>query len=469
MVESYVDDDTSAFSGKPRPQFDQMVADATAGRFDVVVVWALDRLCRRIGDLAKIGERLGGRVMVVSLSEGAFELHTADGQMRASLAVTLGQHESMRKSERVRAAVAHRVSGGRVTATTRPFGWEWVDPCPGGDACLHEDDRHDRCAPGQTIRPRKGTRRGLVVHEREAAALRHVYEQLSTGQSVAAATRWLTAQGMVGTSGSPLGPETVRTIVRNPRHAGLVAHRGRLVLGEDGQPLQSADGLAIIDVETWQAVERRLSDPARRTAPGRSAQTLMSAIAVCGKCGAGMNASNNHAARLTAPVPVYVCNKAQHLTRRRTLVDEPVVETVRVLLVEQLDRLRSYAMPPRANGSADHDREIDRLMGKLGEFDALLHADEIDVADYARATRQIRARLDDARERATAAAERPALAALLAHDDPAAAWLTMASADEIEPARLVLRELLDRVVLLPSAVAYKPSASDVRFEGGAFA
>src|SRR4051794_37696455 len=52
LVGTYVDDDTSAFSGKPRPQFDRMVADAAAGHFDVVVVWALDRLCRRIGDLA---------------------------------------------------------------------------------------------------------------------------------------------------------------------------------------------------------------------------------------------------------------------------------------------------------------------------------------------------------------------------------------------------------------------------------
>lgn len=43
----YVDNDVSAFSGKPRQQYGRMLADLESGARDAVIVYNLDRLHRR--------------------------------------------------------------------------------------------------------------------------------------------------------------------------------------------------------------------------------------------------------------------------------------------------------------------------------------------------------------------------------------------------------------------------------------
>ncbi len=46
VSEIYVDNDKSAYSGKPRPAYERMLADLEAGRRDAVICVDLDRLTR---------------------------------------------------------------------------------------------------------------------------------------------------------------------------------------------------------------------------------------------------------------------------------------------------------------------------------------------------------------------------------------------------------------------------------------
>jgi DNA invertase Pin-like site-specific DNA recombinase len=46
VVKVYVDNDNSAYSGKPRPQYRQMLDDIKSGLIRAVVVWHLDRVHR---------------------------------------------------------------------------------------------------------------------------------------------------------------------------------------------------------------------------------------------------------------------------------------------------------------------------------------------------------------------------------------------------------------------------------------
>ncbi len=52
----YVDDDRSAYSGKPRPEYRRMLADIADGAIDAVVVWHLDRLHRQPRELEEFFE-----------------------------------------------------------------------------------------------------------------------------------------------------------------------------------------------------------------------------------------------------------------------------------------------------------------------------------------------------------------------------------------------------------------------------
>ncbi len=51
VVATYVDNDVSAYSGKPRPQYAQLMQAVAAGGVDVIVAWDPDRLHRSPAEL----------------------------------------------------------------------------------------------------------------------------------------------------------------------------------------------------------------------------------------------------------------------------------------------------------------------------------------------------------------------------------------------------------------------------------
>jgi site-specific DNA recombinase len=234
--------------------------------------------------------------------------------------------------------------------------------------------------------------------------------------------------------------------------AGLVAYQGRVV-GE------AKRGPAIIPVGLWERVQARLSDPARRTSPGRPAGTALSGIAVCGKCGGPMNASNKHG-KGGVIAPVYLCSRFQHLSRRRPLVDEPVLSTVGDWLVENREAIAAHAMPVTSGPQMAAVHEVAALTERLDVLASQVAAGELDPTDYAAATRHIRGRLADAQRRAAVIAGRPATIRLLSAADVGAEWDRLCSADDVEPLRAVLREVLDRVVVR-AATAARPTLDDI--------
>src|SRR5690242_13661972 len=56
VVNTYVDNDVSASSRKPRPQYVKMLAAVERGEAEVIVAWHVDRLTRKITDLEHLIE-----------------------------------------------------------------------------------------------------------------------------------------------------------------------------------------------------------------------------------------------------------------------------------------------------------------------------------------------------------------------------------------------------------------------------
>jgi DNA invertase Pin-like site-specific DNA recombinase len=98
-----------------RPALDKMVADAKRRRFDVLVVWRLDRLGRNLKHLVMLLEDLQAvGVAFVSLGEG-IDCTTAAGRLQLHVLAALAEFERARIAERVRAGLARvRASGTRL-------------------------------------------------------------------------------------------------------------------------------------------------------------------------------------------------------------------------------------------------------------------------------------------------------------------------------------------------------------------
>ena len=438
VVAVYEDNDVSAYSGRPRPAFDRLLADVEAGAVDVVVAWASDRLYRRMTDLVTITARLAPRARIVTVVGGDVDLTSAEGILRAQVMGSVAEFESRRKAERVSARARQRAEvEGRTTTAMPPFGYRWADPDP-------EDPR----------RPR--SRSGLVVDPVQAAALGTAFRMVAQDGKVTRAARWLREQGYVGATGRPITAGTLRRILTCPRYAGMVTYKGEIV---GTAPEESR----IIDPDLFEQVQVILADPTRRTSPGRPAGTLLSAIAVCARCGSAMNASNKHSRSGAGRtrVPVYVCHRHQHLTRRRDLVDEPVVELVAAYLTSQRSRLRRQVAPGASRAATKAAEQAAALRDRLDTLAGLVAAGDLDPVDYAAAAKQVRARLAEAERKAVIVSGMPATGALLAGDDPAAEWRRVA-ADDVPAARAILKELVAGVVVLPAAVPGHPAVSDLR-------
>src|SRR5690606_26221103 len=98
--------------------------------------------------------------------------------------------------------------------------------------------------------------------------------------------------------------QTVRLVLRNPRNAGLRAHK-KEVVGPAQWP-------ALVPEETWRAAVEMMTNR-RYTGGGREARALLTGIALCGVCGATVHGGGSFRPGLRN----YRCSGAMgHVARR---------------------------------------------------------------------------------------------------------------------------------------------------------
>jgi DNA invertase Pin-like site-specific DNA recombinase len=115
VTAEYVLDGASAWKGEHRELLRRALHDARGGRYDVLLVWALDRLSREgIEATLRAMRQFSDRgVPVWSLRESWTE--TSDPHVReliAAIMAWVARMESERRSERIRAGLARRKAAG---------------------------------------------------------------------------------------------------------------------------------------------------------------------------------------------------------------------------------------------------------------------------------------------------------------------------------------------------------------------
>jgi DNA invertase Pin-like site-specific DNA recombinase len=107
--------DASAYKGEHRQALQRMLDDAHRGEFSVLVVWAVDRLCRQgIEELLRLIRELRERnVSLVSHQEPWLNGSDATTELLAAVAAWVATQESVRRSERIRAGLARRRAQGK--------------------------------------------------------------------------------------------------------------------------------------------------------------------------------------------------------------------------------------------------------------------------------------------------------------------------------------------------------------------
>jgi site-specific DNA recombinase len=425
------DNDISAAGKRKRPGFEAMLTRIESGEAQVVVAWSLDRLQRNRRDEVRLYELCQKAGAQLSLVNGAdLDFTSAAGRFVADALGSVARLEIEMKSDRQRRAQLQAAEAGQRVGGRRPFGYE---------------------PDGMTVR-------GL-----EARAIKAGYTAVLAGEPIAEVAREWNARGLTtGQTGwkgerkgvpSPHTPSSVRDVLRNPRNAGLRAHRGE-ILGPASWP-------AIVDESTWRAVVDLLADPRRRTGgnPSPSARALLTGTAVCGVCG-----STVHAGGTTRPgVRNYRCSGALgHVGRAAAPVDE-FVGALMVARLSQPDARELFV-------HVDHP-DIDALRSEATALRVRLDTLAVEFADGAltpsqlrAATGRMRSQLAEIEARMADAGRVGALAPLVLADDVQVAWDGLSTARQ----RSVI-DLLARVVLHPvgrGTRTFRPETVGIEWRDG---
>ena len=89
-----------AHPGRTRPGLCAVLADAQAGRFDILLVASIDRLGRRLGDLAAVVEQLTRAGVHVVAADSAFDTSTNVGRVMATMLAVFGEYDRHMTEER---------------------------------------------------------------------------------------------------------------------------------------------------------------------------------------------------------------------------------------------------------------------------------------------------------------------------------------------------------------------------------
>ena len=106
IVATYADEGISGSKGRDkRPGLDAMLKDATRGRFDVVMGWAVDRLGRSLPDLVGTLQELHAAKVDLFLHQQALDTTTPAGKAMFGMMAVFSEYEKSMIVARVKAGL----------------------------------------------------------------------------------------------------------------------------------------------------------------------------------------------------------------------------------------------------------------------------------------------------------------------------------------------------------------------------
>lgn len=404
----YRDNDSSAFSGKPRPAYLRMLDDAKSGHIGAILVLDTDRLTRHpreLEDVIDLADRAGIALANVS---GEIDLSTSQGRLIARITGAVARQESEHKSERIRRKQDELAQAGKWAGGPRRFGY----------------------TPDMS-----------ALVEPEALAIREgVRAVLDLDRSWTQVAREWNDLEVLSPRGSEWRAPSVRRTLTAPHLAGLRAHRGEVVGEAEWPPIIS------------RADHARLSALVRRGRPTLPARRLLTGFLVCGRCGATLTHSSTGARRR-----IYRCWKrpGHEGCGGLSLSAEPAEAVVRQAVLQAFDT-PGYLAALEAETSGDTSdvvAQLDDVDRRRAEAAQMFADGEIGRSEWM----AVRDRLERLSADLNRQLETSRPAVLLAHSGGsrlAASW----DDPEVDDGwrRAVIGLVIERIVVAPAAFKGAP-------------
>lgn len=306
LVQLYTDAGISAKKDSQRPSLAQLMNDAQAGHFDVVVVDKVDRFYRHLrGLLAALDQLNGLNVSFVSVQE-RLDFTTIWGKLTLALLGTLAEIYVDNLRQETHKGKLQRARDGLWNGNP-PFGY-----CRGRCSNCAEPNGPGYCP--RVGQPDLGDGKHLQLHPLESRVVRQIYDWYLTGKELDGhiavslsqysldkddlrpRSRGIPGQMLPG----PMQKDLVRNILTNLFYTGVVPYYGPHPDGTraDRHPQMVFPGRhpAIIQPEEFELVQelrRMLGTTPRLRKATVTRDYLLSGLLRCGYCGRNMRGSSS--------------------------------------------------------------------------------------------------------------------------------------------------------------------------------
>ncbi|AFW02935.1 putative DNA recombinase [Gluconobacter oxydans H24] len=334
IIDSYSD---RAISGASliRPGIQELITDANAGRFQILLTEAMDRLSRDQEDIAGLFKRMSfAGVKIVTLSEGEIN------HLHIGLTGTMNALYLRELANKTRRGLRGRVELGKS----------------GGGLCYGYDVVRQRDSHGEAI---CGER---TINDDQAQIIRRIFRDYADGKSPKFIALSLNAEGHRGPLSGAWSPSTINGnrergtgILNNELYIGrLVWNRLRYIKDpstgkrvsrlnpESEWVLQDVPDLRIIEQGLWDAVKARQSkttwsQKSRGTGvhPLNALQRpthLLTGLIKCGCCGGGFSMISQHHLGCSTARNKGTCEN--RLTIRRDVLEKSVLNGLRTQMMD---------------------------------------------------------------------------------------------------------------------------------------
>ena len=254
------EEDRSSGTKLDRPGLQAALDLARGGMVDMLLVYRVDRLSRKVRQLAQLAEELDKLNVVLRSATEPFDTGSAAGRMMLQMLGVFAEFEHATIVDRVSAGIERRAKEGRWYAGRPPFGYAF-------------SDQERRLVPDPVKAP--VVQRIFQLYTRDRLGAVEIAKQLRADHAPAPTAGW--------------GHPGIHFVLGNPTYTGKVRWRDQLF---------DAIHEPLIDEDTFELAQsilrERGTDISRRR--GNASDFLLSGVLRCGRCGkayVGMSARGN--------------------------------------------------------------------------------------------------------------------------------------------------------------------------------
>lgn len=387
-ITEYLIYEDEGFSGKniKRPEFQRMLKDAKAKKFDVLICYRLDRVSRNIADFAHLIELLSKLgIEFISVSE-QFDTSTPMGRAMMYIASVFAQLERETIAERIKDNMLELAKSGRWLGGETPTGFKSVP-------IIYTD---------KDGKQRKMFKLEPIKEELELVKL--IFEKYLKYKSLSQVEKYLLQNNIKTKRGKDFVKMKIKTILNNPAYVkatkevfDYLEEKGITVIGEpngkQGLLLYNkrkgkgefkdmnlwvcavAKHEGIIEAKDWLEVQRTLEKNKER-APrlGKSKSGLLSGLLRCAKCSSVMKVTYGVLNKKTNERPYYyTCTlklnsgktRCDNKNAKGEEIEEAVIETLKGLCLDKKKLLEELLKYKENLSSKSINEEIESINSKI--------------------------------------------------------------------------------------------------------